>query len=289
MAGARGSVSRYSASAAPRQGSGERLVDKGSRRSCKTAQEDQKKKPPTETSSVTLPKWLGVITPFGDVRLRDEGFYGNTLHARTRFRLRARMRNITDDHSNGSPGQRRCQRSDLDEPDPLEYLHAQTDQPRSSLPDLEARKSFRLKPVGSWGEVRVNAYRVSELVFDDDLSPEGVRAANLWERKTGFLRAIRLNALEWLLDELAADKDLGGGQAIVETALGNAATWNLAFADFSFVTEPGRRQVPEPVQRPANEHLRLDRSLAKLDVVKNSKGKIIGYKSGFNVINGATD
>ena len=294
------------ASAAHAKDLGDILVDKGliTPEELKQAQEDQKKKPPTETSSVTLPKWLGVITPFGDVRLRDEGFYGNTLHARTRFRLRARIgltANVTDEIA----ATVRLASGDANDPISTNQTLSNTFTRKPINLDqayltLKPGKSFGLEP--GWitvygGKFGVNAYRVSELVFDDDLSPEGAtETANLWERKTGFLRAIRLNAFEWLLDELAADKDpwIGGGQAIVETALGNAATWNLAFADYNFVS---LNQVASKFLNPYSDpptnskpNASYNSSLANSnDVVKNSKGKIIGYKSGFNVINGTTE
>src|SRR5713101_1706320 len=60
------------------------------------AREEEKQKPAAEESRrdaivAKLPKWLEMITPFGDLRTRYEGFYANELHARTRYRLRARV------------------------------------------------------------------------------------------------------------------------------------------------------------------------------------------------------
>src|SRR5437867_4192561 len=62
----------------------------------KQAREEEKQKAAAEESRrdwilAKLPKWLDIITPFGDLRTRYEGFYANELHARTRFRLRARV------------------------------------------------------------------------------------------------------------------------------------------------------------------------------------------------------
>src|SRR5262245_57182115 len=44
-----------------------------------------------EATGTRWKKWLDMITPFGDLRLRDEGFYGNHLVGDNRARYRARI------------------------------------------------------------------------------------------------------------------------------------------------------------------------------------------------------
>src|SRR5437868_7304811 len=77
---------------------GEILVEKGliTPEDLRQAREEEKQKVAAEESrremiTAKLPKWLDMITPFGDLRVRHEGFYENGLVARTRFRVRARL------------------------------------------------------------------------------------------------------------------------------------------------------------------------------------------------------
>src|SRR5690349_15894583 len=77
---------------------GDILVKKGliTPEELQQAQSEEKQKATAEQSrlesiAAKLPKWLDVITPFGDLRNRLEGFYGDNNHAQTRFRLRARI------------------------------------------------------------------------------------------------------------------------------------------------------------------------------------------------------
>ena len=73
----------------------------------KQAREEEKQKAAAEESrrdaiTAKLPKWLDVITPFGDLRNRYEGFWQNQRIAENRFRLRARIglnANISDEAS----------------------------------------------------------------------------------------------------------------------------------------------------------------------------------------------
>src|SRR5437879_6980996 len=82
---------------------GEILVRKGliTREELRQVQEESKQKeskqtqaaetPRLEAIEAKLPRWLAMLTPFGDLRLRDEGFYQDELHARNRVRFRARL------------------------------------------------------------------------------------------------------------------------------------------------------------------------------------------------------
>src|SRR6266481_5217985 len=86
------------AGAAPAKDLGDILLKKGliTEEELKQAREEEKQKSAAEESRrdaivAKLPKWLEMITPFGDLRTRYEGFYADNLHARTRYRLRARV------------------------------------------------------------------------------------------------------------------------------------------------------------------------------------------------------
>ena len=95
--------------AAPAKDLGDILVNKGliTPEELKQAKEEEKQKAAADESRrdaimAKLPKWLEVITPFGDIRTRHEGFYENGMQARNRFRLRARIgltANVSDEIS----------------------------------------------------------------------------------------------------------------------------------------------------------------------------------------------
>src|SRR5205085_8353724 len=77
---------------------GEILVEKGliTPEDLRQAREEEKQKVAAEESrremiTAKLPKWLDMIIPFGDLRVRHEGFYEDGLVARNRFRFRARV------------------------------------------------------------------------------------------------------------------------------------------------------------------------------------------------------
>ena len=79
-------------------------------------------------------------------------------------------------------------------------------------------KSFNLRPgVVSFtgGKFPNPIFRVSELVFDEDLSPEGLsQTFQLLEKPIGDLDQVKVHALEWTLDEVANQQDawMFGGQ-----------------------------------------------------------------------------
>src|SRR5215212_9622713 len=77
---------------------GDILVEKGLITSdeLRQAREEEKQKVAAEESRrdaivAKLPGWLAMVTPFGDVRIRGEGFHAKDLNARIRERLRARI------------------------------------------------------------------------------------------------------------------------------------------------------------------------------------------------------
>lgn len=274
---------------------------------CKAADEKKDAEGETKTREVLglkMPKWLDMLTPFGDMRTRFEGFYAHELHARNRFRLRARVgltANVTDEIG----ATVRLASGNVDDPISTnqDFTRAFTRKPVNldwAYLTLKPGKTFGLQP--GWGQVvagkfGVNAYRESELIWDDDLSPEGAtETLNLYEQKEGFLRGVRINAFEWVIDELAADKDpwMGGGQVVADTSIGTTANWTAAFADYNFVNlnQVAVKYLNQfndpPMNTKANSN--FNGSLANSNsVVKDANGKITGYKSGFNVINFATE
>lgn len=273
---------------------------------CKAAQEKKDVKSEEKTREVLglrLPKWLDMITPFGDVRVRYEGFYGNDLNARSRMRFRARIGlNVVPSDEVSST---------------IRLATGNPDDPISTNQSFE--KVFTRKPVqldqayitikpGStfgltpgWGSItggkfNVNSFRLSELVFDDDLVPEGAtETLNLVELKEGFWRGLRLNAFQWVVDELSADEDpwMFGGQVVTDTAFGSVANLSVALADFHYeglnavaakYLSPTKTNPKDPTMTVANPS--FDSQLANSNrLVKDSLGNIVAFQERFNIIN----
>jgi len=275
---------------------GEILLEKGliTRQDLEQARQEEKQKTAAaearQGAATKLPDWLDHITPFGDIRTRWEGFYANDLHARNRFRVRARVglkAKITDEVGGGL----RLATGDLNDPISTNQTLGQTFTRKPINLDqayltIAPGKTFNLRPgvfSVTAGKFGVNAYRNSELVFDDDLSPEGAtEVLALYDSNEGFLRSIKVNAFQWVVDEVSAGSDpyMAGGQILADTALGSTANMNVSLADFSF---QGMNGVAAKYLNGGNTAL-----VNSNDVVKDSTGKIIGYKSGFNLLQGGT-
>ena len=282
------------AGAAQAKDLGDILLQKGyiTREELDQAKEEEKQKVAAEESrresiASKLPGWLSNITPFGDIRTRWEGFYANDLHSRNRFRLRLRAglkAKITDEIGGGF----RLASGNVDDPISTNQTleKAFTRKPVNldqAYITLTPGDSFHLQPglvTVTAGKFGVNAYRTSELVFDDDLSPEGAtETLALYDAHEGFLRSIKVNGFQWIVDELSAASDpwMAGGQIIAGTAPCSAATSNLAFAVFHY-------EGMNDVARSTNSQLATSNSM-----VKDATGKVIGYKSGFNLVQGGTE
>jgi hypothetical protein len=249
----------------------------------------------TEAILARLPKWLDRITIFGDVRTRFEGFYANKLEARNRFRLRARL-GVTSRISDEIAGTVRLATGN--EKDPIS-TNQTLDNTFTRKPinldqaylTLTPGKTFHLQPgifTVTGGKFGVDAYRVSELLWDDDLSPEGAtETASLFQRKEGFFRSLKLNAFQWIVDEVSAGDDpwMFGGQAVVDTVFGNTAAMTSAIADFRYQElNAVAAKFLEPTSKNYNNQLATSNRLTY-----DATGKITGYASNFNIFNANTD
>jgi hypothetical protein len=86
-----------------------------------------------------------------------------------------------------------------------------------------------------------------------------------------------------VVDEIANSEDpwMGGGQIVADTALGDAAKMTLGFADFHYENlDKVARKFLEKSSGSFNGQL-----VNSNRVVKDATGKILGYKSDFNIIN----
>src|SRR5216117_119586 len=187
--------------------------------------------------AVALPDWLKRTTVFGDVRYRHEGFYHQphkakqVIGARNRERIRARLGvkvAFSDEISatiRGATG---------DPNSPVSY--------NETLSGGFTRKHFNLDwafltftPGASFGirpgVASITAgkfpnpiFRVGQLVFDDDLAPEGASETfTLLSRPMGALDQVKVHALEWTFNEVSNNQDgwMFGGQVNPSMHFGN--------------------------------------------------------------------
>ncbi len=287
----------------------ELLKDKGilsdlEYKECKAAQE---KEAAADTRPTKLPAWLNHFTPFGDLRLRDEMFLGSDFHFRNRGRLRARLGlavtpvdevSATFRVATGSP----------DDPISSNQSFEKTFTRKPFSLDqayllLKPGKTFGIRPGSvsvSVGKFAANAYRVTEMLFDDDLNPEGMtEILSLVEEKEGTLRGLRVSGFQWVMDEVSTGSDawMGGGQIGCDLALGSAANWTLAAGDYSFqgLNSLARRRLSPTIPNarnptdPAINTMRNTQLANSNSVVLDPYGSILGFKDGFNVLHVASE
>ncbi|MGD0946570.1 MAG: putative porin [Candidatus Binatia bacterium] len=251
-----------------------------------------------------LPKWLSYITPFGDIRLRDEGFYQEGAVARNRGRFRARI-GLTVNASDEISGTVRLATGDPNDPISTNQSFQNTFTRKSINLDwayltLKPGKTFGLEP--GWvtvtaGKFGLTNYRTSELVWDDDVSPEGAtETLNLVDQRAGVLRGLRVNAFQWTVNEVSngADPWMGGGQVVSDAAFGTLATATVGFADYNYqnLNEVARTFLsPYTGSAPFTANSSQNTSLVNSnDVVLSAKDanghqKILRYASGYNILN----
>jgi hypothetical protein len=302
------------AGAAQAKDLGDILLKKGliTEEELKQAREEDKQKAAVEESKrdsilAKIPKWLDAISLFGDARNRVEGFYGPNYHARTRYRIRARVglnANISDEIS----GTVRLATGDASDPISTNQTLSNTFTRKPFNLDwaymtIKPGKTFGIEP--GWGQIVIGKFglpvtRTSELIWDDDLSPEGAtETLNLVTNREGFFRSFRLNALQWEVNEASADNDsyIVGGQAALDTAVGSTATWSSSFADYSFqgmnrVARTYLSQFNDSAGTKSNSN--FNSALANSNDVLTNGSQIIGYgrcasgqceSLGFNILN----
>ncbi|MFN7952965.1 MAG: putative porin [bacterium] len=265
-------------------------------------EEDDKAKAKTGAGKA-WPEWLDRFSLFGDMRVRGEGFFQNDVTARDRFRVRARI-GVNAKASDEIDGTVRLATGDPADP-------ISTNQ---SLTDLFTRKPITLdqafltiKPSTTFGWSRpyltVTAGKIpnpvfrpkavmgSELVFDDDLSPEGFsESLALVDSKTGFLRKLNLLGNEWSVKEISSGADawIFGGQLSSELALGSRVTLTAAFANH-YVSQANRIATEANTNSAlfiSNNVVLKDGTTAGGTQVKpKAENPITRFTGGFNIVN----
>ncbi len=274
------------------------ILDEREYTECQAAQEKEEvtaEAKTTETVAAKLPTWLNKITPIGDVRFRGEGFYENGAAANNRFRVRARV-GLAVKPNDELAGAVRIATGNPDDPISTNQTLGNTFTPKDinlnwAYITVTPGKTFGITPGVfsiTGGKFSAPNYKVSELVWDDDLTPEGAwQTLTAYDSKDGFLRKVKLNAFEWTVDQIsnAGDPWMFGGQVVGDMAIGSTANWTVAFADYSYQDmNPVAKKYLNTASSSYNSALANTNS-----VLKDEKGNIYRYKYGFNMINPTTE
>jgi hypothetical protein len=255
-------------------------------------------------------EWLDRISFFGDMRFRVEGFYqdhGPGANARTRERIRLRFgtRIRISDELEGT----------------LRLASGTANDPISTNQSLD--NLFNRKPINldqafltitpgatfglqdwPWRPITIYAGKmsntlwkpragmVSEMIFDDDLTPEGTaETLTLYQATEGPLRRVQLNAIQWLARESsrAAEAFVWGGQVVTNFSLLPVLGGTVGVGDYYFSHESLFAK-----ERNTNSDLKVTNGVILRDgtIVKggasftpNANNPIVDFESGFNIFN----
>jgi hypothetical protein len=240
----------------------------------------QSAKKPEAAAAPGLPSWVNWVTPFGDVRIRNESFFqdGTTDRIRQRFRLRfgAKVK-PSDELELGF----RLASGDADDP----ISNNQTFTDTFTFKDINISNAYiKLTPAKSIGLERPWLTLMggkfdqpmyvppspNMLVFDRDLTPEGFfESLKVVDAKEGFLRGLSLNLGQWIIQEKSnsGESAIFGFQGLANFALGGALL-NLAVADYTY-------NDPDSIAQARNSNSALNIT----NFVELSDGTIVGGKS----------
>ena len=186
---------------------------------------------------VELPDWTKRTTIFGDVRTRHEGFYHQphtktqVVTARNRERLRARL-GVRVAFSDEVSATIRGASGDPNNPiSPNEDLGGNFTRKHFNLDwaylTFAPGASFGIRPGAAsitLGKFPNPIFRVGEMVFDEDLSPEGASETfQLLDKPMGALDQVKVHGLQWTFTEISNNEDgwMFGGQVNPTLHFGN--------------------------------------------------------------------
>jgi hypothetical protein len=257
----------------------------------------------TATADVKNLDWLKRISLFGDIRVRNEGFYQKNVVARNRQRLRLRLGakiSISDELEggfrlvSGDPNEIVANNQTLTDSftrKPINIDNAYITIRPSKTIGLE--KSFFSITGGKFSVpfFRPRAVMGSEIIFDEDLTPEGAaEEASLYEGQ-GLLRSVKVAAGQWSVKEFAAARDsfMLGEQLQIALAPTSSTQLTLAAADYNFMRSDAVAQ-----ERNRNSSLALTNSVILQNgklvrggslITPDAKNPIRRFAGGFNIVN----
>ncbi len=219
--------------------------------------------------------WYERLQFGGDFRARYEGFYRKDAETRNRARMRLRLRvdtDINDDvrlqfqvasGDSGTPVSTNQTLTSFFRPKPFNLDRAYIAYNAAAAPALTLG-------LGKFGA----PHTITQLTFDDDLNFEGGWEQVAWEPREGL--GINVVALQTTVNELsaAADAYMLGGYGEVRIALGRHSL-QLSAANYAWGNED------QIAVASAGGPLK---SILTNGVRRGPAGDVIGYISGFNVV-----
>lgn len=246
-----------------------------------------------EAKPAELPKWLSSITPFGDVRIRYEGFFnqpheeGDVVHARNRARFRARI-GLTYKYSDELAATVRLATGNPDDPISTNVTFDDVFDRKNINLDwayltLAPGDTFGWRPgvfTLQGGKFGLPHFRVGEMIFDDDVSPEGFsEKVAVLGKPVGYLQQVNVYAVQWTFAEISNSQDgwMFGGQVAPRLKLGDAEV-EVGLAQYWWLN-------PDFIARDLNTNSALFNSNLIEEVVVDDETEIVGYVGAFNQTN----
>lgn len=250
--------------------------------------EETKKQVEEVKKTALLPDWVRRITPFGDIRLRHEGFYnqptkdGTKVTARNRERLRARIGAkfaLADELSatvriaTGDPNDPISTNETLNKDFTPKHVNLDW-----AFLTFTPGKTFGIRPgvfAMTGGKFPNPIFKPDEMVFDEDLSPEGLyETFQLLDKPKGPLDQVKIHALQWTFDEVSNAQDgwMIGGQINPTLHVGSAQI-EAGIGEFWYLN-------PNLIAKDLNTNSALKNTNL---VTRDAAGMITGFESGFNL------
>lgn len=285
-------------------------------------EEDEKAKAKTGAAK-TWPEWLDRFSLFGDLRVRGEGFFQNDVTARDRFRIRARL-GVTAKASDelegtlrivtGDPGDPISTNQTMSElfakkPFSLDWAYLNVKpfstfgwerpyltivagkMPLNGIMILAGNKEKKIADRKFDPAWRPAAIMGSELVFDDDLAPEGFsQHVAAVEATSGLVRKLGITTNQWSVKELSSGADawVFSGQGVADLAVTSGIKLTFGLADY-YVSGANRIATEANTSSSifiTNDVVLKDGTKAGGTQVKpKAENPIARFTGGFNMIN----
>lgn len=254
-------------------------------------QTEQATKPPgvVETVKAGLPDWIKSFTPMGELRLRYDGQFhqptstGTKATANNQARLRARL-GVKYTYSDELSGTIRLATGNPNNPISENQTLTGNFTPLSVNIDwafmtLTPGKTFGLRPglvTVNAGKIPVTLFKADELVWDDDLAPEGATETfALLAQPIGNLDQIRVHGTQWVFNQVSNGPDgwMFGAQINPQLHFGTTQL-ELGVAQYGWLNS-------DYIAQAANTNSSLVQTNS---VITNASG-IVGYAGAFNQTN----
>ncbi|HEX9893488.1 MAG TPA: putative porin [Gemmatimonadales bacterium] len=198
---------------------------------------------PSARLTAQEPRWYERLRFDGDFRLRHETFFQSDTGTRGRLRIRLRAGFTLPLTSTLTTGFRLASA----EPGSV-TSHNVTLTGALTPKNLFIDRAFLAWTPNSWLSITGGKFGLplqrpaglmrSELVFDDEVAPEGIHEQiTLVSSRSGTVRRLMLLGEQWSLAEVPGETDawMLGGQAVLDLALGGRATATLTGGFFGFL------------------------------------------------------